>query len=494
MSTERATPQDPRDTRKLVHRDHRFLPLFAGPAANARIRRGLSVLVLLTIDLTALFLGLYLALAGKLLLKSETIDSNAIWAAEQTALPLASVALVLTFAKNRLYAPREQRPGAHAVLASVTMATLVMLVLVLVAEWEFNTYYIFFATWFIVSGLVIAMRASYDSITTLLLDRMNFHRDVLLVGPTSATKALAETLLHTSSRRGVPYRVLGHHELTGTHPDGARVDDLLDTPGLDEVVLTGIGAEDAEILRLLDECRRRGIPVRLAPTTVGLLSHSLQAVAAPGLPLFAVNPPMLSGLQFVTKRVFDIVVGGALLVVSLPIFAIAALAIRLGDRGPILYRSERVGVDETVFDCLKLRTMRVDADVLQADVEHLNEADGAIFKMRNDPRVTPVGRLLRRLSIDELPQLINVLRGEMSLVGPRPLPLRDYELLDDVQKKRYMVLPGVTGMWQVSGRSDLGFDELIRLDFSYIDQWSIWMDMVILVKTIPVVFGRKGAF
>jgi lipopolysaccharide/colanic/teichoic acid biosynthesis glycosyltransferase len=145
-------------------------------------------------------------------------------------------------------------------------------------------------------------------------------------------------------------------------------------------------------------------------------------------------------------------------------------------------------------DCQNFRTMDEDADHRQSELEELNEAGGAIFKMRNDPRVTPIGRMLRRLSLDELLQLINVLRGEMSLVGPRPLPQRDYDRLEEWHKKRYLVLPGVTGLWQVSGRSDLDFDDMVRLDFLYLERWSVSLDMTILVKTIPAVFGRHGAF
>jgi lipopolysaccharide/colanic/teichoic acid biosynthesis glycosyltransferase len=135
-----------------------------------------------------------------------------------------------------------------------------------------------------------------------------------------------------------------------------------------------------------------------------------------------------------------------------------------------------------------------DADVHQSALEEHNEASGALFKIRDDPRVTPVGRLLRRFSIDELPQLFNVIRGEMSLVGPRPLPQRDYEQLEDWHRKRYLVLPGVTGLWQVSGRSDLDFDDMVRLDFLYLERWSVFLDLTILVKTLPAVFTRRGAF
>ena len=143
---------------------------------------------------------------------------------------------------------------------------------------------------------------------------------------------------------------------------------------------------------------------------------------------------------------------------------------------------------------MKFRTMYEGADEQQLDLEDQNEASGALFKIRDDPRVTPVGRLLRRFSLDEMAQLLNVVRGEMSLVGPRPLPLRDYEQLEDWHKKRYLVLPGITGLWQISGRSDLDFDDLVRLDFVYLETWSIALDLSILVKTVPAVLHRRGAY
>jgi lipopolysaccharide/colanic/teichoic acid biosynthesis glycosyltransferase len=151
-------------------------------------------------------------------------------------------------------------------------------------------------------------------------------------------------------------------------------------------------------------------------------------------------------------------------------------------------------VGEHEFPMFKFRTMIQGADRLQARLEEENEAGGALFKMRDDPRVTRVGALLRRLSLDELPQVLNVLRGEMSLVGPRPLPLRDYAKLESWHRKRYLVLPGITGLWQISGRSNLSFDDLVRLDFYYLENWSIWLDISILVKTIPAVLGARGAY
>jgi lipopolysaccharide/colanic/teichoic acid biosynthesis glycosyltransferase len=160
----------------------------------------------------------------------------------------------------------------------------------------------------------------------------------------------------------------------------------------------------------------------------------------------------------------------------------------------VLYRSVRPGIGGEPFHCFKFRTMYSDAEQRQADLESLNEASGPLFKIRDDPRMTRVGRFLRRYSLDELPQLLNVVRGQMSLVGPRPLPQRDFDQLEDWHKKRYLVMPGVTGLWQISGRSDLDFDDLVRLDFLYLERWSVGLDLSILLKTIPAVLARRGAY
>jgi len=497
-----ARPAPPQGTRG-VRRDVRFAPLLAGPAGSAAVRRAVSVVCLVAIDVTSVFLGLYAALAFKLVILGDPVSASAIWSVEQKGLPISALTLVLVFAKNGLYGSREGRGGAARILSSVTIATLIVAAFVIASGWEVRTYYIFYASWFLVSVSVIALRASYASVTGLMLEALNFERRALLVGAPAAVEPVAESLERGRRRRAsVPYRVVGRHELTAPSGFGAaaRLDPALERElepeRVDEVILTGVTAvgADGPALELLDVCRRRGIPVRLAPTTVELLSHTLRAVPAPGLPLFEVRPPVLSGASFYAKRAFDLVVGTLLLLLTAPVLGAAALAIWLYDRGPVIFRSQRVGVNETAFTCLKLRSMRLGAEREQDELELENEAGGAIFKIRRDPRVTPVGRLIRRFSIDELPQLVNVLRGEMSLVGPRPLPVRDYERLDDLQRKRYLVLPGMTGLWQVSGRNELSFDELVRLDFYYIESWSIWLDLVTLARTVPAVLSRRGAW
>jgi lipopolysaccharide/colanic/teichoic acid biosynthesis glycosyltransferase len=203
---------------------------------------------------------------------------------------------------------------------------------------------------------------------------------------------------------------------------------------------------------------------------------------------------MFAGAEWATKRTFDILVGTLIVVAGLPVWLLLAAMIKLSSSGSVLYSDRRIGLGQQPFEMLKFRTMVAGAADEQGALEVENEASGALFKIRNDPRVTPVGRFLRRLSIDEIPNVINVLRGEMSLVGPRPLPLRDYNQLEEWHRRRYNVLPGMTGLWQVAGRSDLTFDDLVRLDFYYIEHWSIWLDISILLKTPVAVFARKGAY
>ncbi len=183
------------------------------------------------------------------------------------------------------------------------------------------------------------------------------------------------------------------------------------------------------------------------------------------------------------KRLLDLALAALALVATAPLVALAAVGIRLSSPGPVLYRAERVGRDQRPFIMFKLRTMHLRR---RSDSSRITSAD--------DPRVFPLGAWLRAVKVDELPQLWNVLRGEMSLVGPRPLPQRDFERLEDWHKKRYLVMPGITGLWQVSGRAELDFDDLVRLDFHYLERWSVFLDLTILLKTVPAVLTRRGAF
>ncbi len=263
---------------------------------------------------------------------------------------------------------------------------------------------------------------------------------------------------------------------------------------VDELIVTDTDFGERELLELVDQAHRSGVRIRIAPRTTELLTKHADYVPGQGIPLFEITPPVLVGTDWALKRGFDVVVSLLVLVVGLPLWLAIAAGVKLSSRGPVLYRDRRVGLGEREFGMVKFRTMYADAAEQQAELEEENEAAGALFKIRDDPRVTRFGRFLRRFSLDEIPNVVNVLRGEMSLVGPRPLPTRDYNLLEEWHLKRYLVLPGMTGLWQISGRSNLSFDDLVRLDFYYLDNWSIWLDISILARTIPAVISRRGAY
>jgi exopolysaccharide biosynthesis polyprenyl glycosylphosphotransferase len=277
--------------------------------------------------------------------------------------------------------------------------------------------------------------------------------------------------------------------------DLSSIQAVLTQHDVDELIVTDSDFNDRALVEIVEQAHRRGVKVRVAPTATELLIERRgEYVPGQGIPLFELRPPVFVGADWFVKRGFDLAVSVIIAVVGLPIWLLIALAIKLDSSGPVLYRDRRVGLNEREFDMLKFRTMRADAEALQAQLERENEAEGALFKIRDDPRVTRVGHVLRRFSLDEIPQALNVLRGEMSLVGPRPLPVRDFELLEPWHRKRYLVLPGMTGLWQIAGRSSLGFDDLVRLDFYYLEHWSIWLDISILLKTVPAVVGRRGAY
>jgi exopolysaccharide biosynthesis polyprenyl glycosylphosphotransferase len=272
------------------------------------------------------------------------------------------------------------------------------------------------------------------------------------------------------------------------------LDRVLGSEKIDEVIIADPDFPQVEAVDLVDRCHQRGVRVRLAPSTMEILIHRAEFVPGQSVPLFELGPPVFEGVDFAMKRTFDIVGATLLLVLLSPLLVTITLAVRLSSRGPAFFRSTRRGIGQRPFACLKFRTMHTNAEEHQAELEELNEASGALFKIRDDPRLTRVGRVLRRFSLDEVPQLVNVLRGEMSLVGPRPLPERDYEMLEDWHRKRYLVLPGITGLWQVSGRSELDFDDLVHLDFIYLERWSLALDLTILLKTVPAVLSRRGAY
>ena len=265
--------------------------------------------------------------------------------------------------------------------------------------------------------------------------------------------------------------------------------------GADTLVVAGGWAMGAEgVRRLAWQLEGTGVDLVVAPSITNVAGPRISIRPVAGLPLLHVEEPEFTGVRRVIKEGFDRLAAGAILVASLPVLAVAAVAIKLSSPGPVVFRQERIGRAERAFCIWKLRTMYVDAEQRLRDLEALNEAQGPLFKMRRDPRVTPAGQVLRRFSLDELPQLWNVVRGDMSLVGPRPPLPREVEGYGRDTRRRLLVKPGLTGLWQVSGRSDLTWEESIRLDLHYVENWSVALDLQILYKTLGAVIRGRGAY
>ncbi len=470
------------------------LPLLKGVLRFEALRRGGRVLTLAALDVAGMFLAIWTALAIKAAVRAPGILDSTFAQAREYA-PLACLVMLLLFARSGLYRDRGQRPGFATLISGLFQVTVIVLLYALIEGHEFSSYYIFYGTLFFAIVYVSGFRWAFERASGAVLRAAGYRRRAVLVGSGSHIDAVAHALRDSSE-----VQPFGYVSLTPRRGDG-RLRDFGTIEGLernfdaiDEVLIADPAFPQDQAVELVDRCHQHGKRVRVAPSTMEILMDRVEFVPGQSLPLFELKPPVFEGADFVLKRAFDLVGSVLLLIVMSPLLLAIAVAIKLGSRGPVLYRSRRPGTGGKPFDCLKFRTMEDGADSRQDDLEHRNEAGGAIFKIRQDPRVTRVGALLRRFSLDELPQLLNVLRGEMSLVGPRPLPQRDYDLLDDWHRKRYLVLPGMTGLWQVSGRSELDFDELVRLDFLYLERWSVFLDLTILLKTIPAVFRSRGAW
>jgi exopolysaccharide biosynthesis polyprenyl glycosylphosphotransferase len=259
------------------------------------------------------------------------------------------------------------------------------------------------------------------------------------------------------------------------------------------VVIAASALDLASTNRLVRELTEAGVHVELSSSLRDIASNRLIMRPLGRFPVVYVEPVRRSGWRSHAKRCFDLAMATVALVLMAPVLFLCALAIKLDSAGPVVFKQERVGRHGRRFRVYKLRTMVVDAEAQLANIAHLNEADGPLFKVRNDPRITRVGRFLRKTSLDELPQLVNVLRNEMSMVGPRPALPREVLEWDEELRNRLRVRPGITGMWQVNGRSDTTFEDYQRLDLYYVDNWSLVTDLLIVLKTVPAVLFSRGA-
>ena len=327
------------------------------------------------------------------------------------------------------------------------------------------------------------------------------HR-VLVVGRSGPAATLCE---HLESRPTDGFRVVAtcrpHGDSNGNgpmHPEELDEPDILAAADRHAVEVVAIATDPelaGQLLRRLSwALEQRGIELIVSPGIIEVAGPRISVRPVAGLSLLHLERPSVSGGPHLMKAVFDRVVALGIVAVLSPLLIGLALAVKLSSSGPVLFRQQRVGRAGAEFTMLKFRSMYIDAEERLSDLYALSDGNGVIFKMRNDPRMTPLGRWIRRFSLDELPQLFNVLRGDMSLVGPRPPLAEEVALYAADDSRRMLVKPGMTGLWQVSGRSDLSWDESVRLDLRYVDNWSMTLDLLILWKTVRAVFYGAGAY
>lgn len=284
-------------------------------------------------------------------------------------------------------------------------------------------------------------------------------------------------------------------QIVGNRADAKSIVSAIEACGADAVAVSaGVQLHPQTLRHLGWELASKNIGLIMAPALTDVAGPRIHTQQVAGLPLIHVTTPTLEGGQRVAKRLFDIIVSGVLILFAAPAMVVTGLLIRIDSKGPVLFRQERVGIEGNHFRMLKFRSMVVDAEARLKDLEKKNEGSGPLFKMKNDPRITRVGGFLRRFSIDELPQLFNVLGGSMSLVGPRPPLPREVEAYENDVRRRLLVKPGVTGLWQVSGRSNLSWQDSVRLDLYYVENWSLAGDLVIILRTVRAVFHSTGAY
>jgi len=328
---------------------------------------------------------------------------------------------------------------------------------------------------------------------------------LLIVGTNSRAIDLARTI---DSRPELGYRIAGFvdQEWPGVGAvyaagydvvaDFSTLRDFLRNNVIHEVAIClPLNSFYKPMLDVAAACADQGIVTRVFANLFDSRLSVARTDHFAGCPVLTVASAGIEGWSLIVKSLFDRVFSAILLLLLSPVFALTALLIKLTSKGPVFFAQTRLGLNKRPFLVYKFRTMIADAELQQRKLEASNEASGPVFKIKHDPRVTKLGRVLRKLSIDELPQLFNVLKGEMSLVGPRPLPLRDYKGFNTHwHLRRFSVRPGISCLWQINGRSQIGFEEWMALDMEYIDRWSFWLDIKILAKTIPAVLKGEGAF
>lgn len=395
------------------------------------------------------------------------------------------------------------------VIRATTLGTIVIASFLFLLHASLLTPTFVVALWFLTTALTLVSRLSLRKALSTLRSRGRNSRNMIIVG---ANKRAVEFARKIQASPELGYRIIGFADQPDFAPealvnsgydlvcDFESLPDFLRTNVVDEVVLAlPMRSLYSYASEVATQCEQQGIIVRAITSLFDLKLARTRAEEFEGeyVITHSLGRMVDDGWGMIIKRGLDLALSLTLLILLAPLLVVVALAIKLTSPGPVLFMQGRLGLNKRKFRMYKFRTMTANAEQMMKQIEHLNEVSGPVFKIRNDPRITKLGKFLRKISLDELPQLLNVVRGDMSLVGPRPLAVRDYELMtqgcQDWQRCRFSVRPGVTCLWQVNGRNSIPFQQWMELDMEYIQNWSLWLDVRILFRTIPVVLRGSGA-
>ena len=469
-------------------------PIAATTLNATKLALALSDLVIIT---TALLLSIWV--------NTKVNPTDPTSSADYARLVLMSAILwPIVLTQHLLYRARYLSRGIDEIARVVKAVAVAMLLtggVSIVMKISVGRQWMTIATLLVLVSL-LAARISIRALFARMRRRGQMLRTVLIAGR-NAEGNLVREMLEADPALG--YNFAGFVEdLVETEPgesplallgDPSKVLRAVDETNAVGVIIAATAIDIGTSNRLIRALTEHGVHVELSSTLCDIAAHRLTVRPVGRVPMMYVEPVRRTGWRPQAKRAFDILIAGVTLIVTMPILMVAGLATKLTSPGPVFFSQKRIGRDGRPFEMHKLRTMVVDAEAQLDDVLKLNETSGTLFKIKDDPRITPVGRILRKASLDELPQLLNVLRGEMSLVGPRPALPREVETWDRSLHNRLRVQPGITGMWQVHGRSDDDHDSsYARLDLYYVDNWTIVTDLVILVRTIPVVLSSRGQY
>lgn len=470
----------------------------------ASARRARSRLVMILVDFLAVNAAFVVAYALRYIFEigREVLSGSFVDWDDFLPIQLGMAALLtLSNAISGLYNRNSDAPldEASTILGAASVGAMFTLAAVFLSQGYAYSRLLFIYAWVISCVFLIAVRIVRHFLQSIMRSQGIGMRQVLVVGGDHLGKMVMNLM---ASEPGRGYRPVGFL-CDNTDCDYGRfkwlgpvsqLGDVLRNGDVDEVFIAAPSSSRGRVMDITQHCQRKQVPFKIVPDLYEMSLSGVDINDLGGIPLIGMRQASIQGVNLFLKRAMDFVISAIVLSVLSPILLIVAFAIKIDSRGPVMFKQERLGKDGKPFMIYKFRSMRVEAEREVHSLVDLNETGGILFKIRDDPRLTRVGRKLRRVSLDEIPQLFNVLKGEMALVGPRPPLAAEVKLYEEWHKKRLDAAPGVTGLWQVSGRSELPFDEMVMLDIYYIENWTPGLDVKILLRTLPAVLSGRGAY